>query len=66
MKRHTCIICGRKRYESKMKPVLTSSWVCCTDKYNCCDDIEIVSAENILSDLKKLRKINIKHIIGYR
>jgi len=49
-----------------MKPCLVSSWVCCTDKYNCCDDIELVSAENILIDLRKLKKINVKHILGGR
>lgn len=66
MKRHTCIICKAKRYSKNMKPCLVSSWVCCTDKHYCCDDVEIVAAENILSDLRKLKKINVKHILGGR
>ena len=65
-KRHTCIICGRKRYEFHMKKVLVSSWVC-TDKYHfqvCSDNEEIRVAEKISEDLKKLKHIKIQHILG--
>ncbi|WP_321777786.1 hypothetical protein [Sulfurimonas sp.] len=65
-KRHTCIICKRKRYEYYMKSVLKSSWAC-KDKYHfqyCCDNKEIEIAENIRQELKKLKFIKIQHIIG--
>ena len=65
-KRHTCIICNRKRYERYMKPVLYSSWVC-TDEYYlqfCCDNKEIKIAENIKKDLEKLKHIKLQHIVG--
>jgi len=66
-RRHTCIICGKKRYEYKMKPILSSSWVCCTKQLRCCDDEEIKIATKILKNLeqlKKLKKIKLIHIIG--
>jgi len=65
-KRHTCIICKRKRYEHNMKQVLFNSWAC-KDKYHfqvCCDNSEIRIAEKIREDLKKLKHIKIQHITG--
>ncbi len=65
-KRHTCVICGRKRYERNMRKILNSSWVC-TDKYHlevCCDNKEIRIAEKIREQLKELKHINIRHIVG--
>jgi hypothetical protein len=67
-KRHTCIICKRKRYELYMKQVLFSSWAC-KDKYYfqvCSSHSEIRLAEKIREDLKKLKIINIKHIVSSR
>ena len=65
-KRHTCVICNRKRYERYMKPILTSSWACKDEYYfqHCCDNEEIRIAENILKDLKKLKHIKLQHIVG--
>ena len=65
-KRHTCIICNRKRYERYMKPVLQSSWAC-KDEYHfqvCCDNNEILVSERIIKDLKKFKYINMRHIVG--
>jgi len=65
-KRHTCIICNRKRYERYMKKVLVSSWVC-TDEYHfqfCSDNEEIKIATHIQLELKKLKHIKIQHILG--
>lgn len=65
-KRHTCIICKRKRYERYMKPILFSSWVCKDEYYLqvCSDTEEIRIAERIREDLKKMRFIKVQHIIG--
>ena len=65
-KRHTCIICGRKRYEHYMKPVLSSSWAC-KDKYYfqyCCEHEEIKQAQEIIDMLKKFKHIKRLHIFG--
>ena len=65
-KRHTCIICKRKRYEIYMKSVLSSSWVC-KDEYHfqvCSDNEELRIAERIREDLKKMKFIKIQHIVG--
>ncbi len=65
-RRHTCIICNRKRYERYMKPVLHSSWAC-KDEYHfqvCCDNKEIRIAEKIIEDIKRFKHINIRHIVG--
>lgn len=63
-KRHTCIICGKKRYSRFMKMVLVSSWVCNDSK--CLQHHDIKLSEKIRSDIQKLKKVNIKHIIGGR
>ena len=65
-KRHTCIICKRKRYERNMKKVLMSSWAC-KDEYHfqvCCDNKDIKIAEHIKEELKKLKHLKIQHIVG--
>lgn len=64
MKRHTCIICKRKRNETNMKKVFHSSWAC-TDKYYfqyCCDNKEIYEAIAIIKKLKTFKFINLKHL----
>jgi len=67
MKRHTCIICGKKRIELKMKNVFGSCWVCTTNDFmfvteTCSDSKEILIALRIIEDTKKLKNINLKHI----
>ena len=72
MKRHTCIICKRKRNEFYMKKVLINSWAC-NDTYSsyrgfnfspCCDNKEIRIAENIIGELKEFKYLNVRHISG--
>jgi hypothetical protein len=64
-RRHTCIICKKKRYESKMKKVLVNSWACRYLERNmnsyCYEHKEIKIGEKILEDLKKFKIIKIKH-----
>jgi len=69
MKRHTCIICGQKRNEFYMTNVFANSWACEIVNRNkfifpCTDNKEIRIAKQIILDLKKLKKINIRHIVG--
>ena len=69
MKRHTCIICGRKRNEHYMINVFANSWACEKNDFKfilppCYVDSEIRIAKQIILDLKKLKKINIRHIVG--
>ena len=45
MKRHTCVICKKKRIEIKMSKVFLHSWAC---NYNCVNNKEIIEAEQIL------------------
>ena len=61
MKRHTCIICKKKRYENRMTKVLTTSWAC-NDK--CIDhkDIEIAIKIKIL--YRQLKVLNRQHIFA--
>jgi hypothetical protein len=64
MKRYTCIICKRKRYEQNMKNVFGNSWAC-TDKYMfqyCCDNKEIYEARIIIEKLKTFKHIGLKHL----
>lgn len=63
-KRHTCIICKRKRYERNMTKVLVDSWACKDTYYfkYCCDNEEIRIAENMLIDFKKFKHVKIKHL----
>lgn len=63
MKRHTCIICGRKRYERNMKNVFLNSWAC-HDIYSykpCSGHPEIVKAIKILETLKNFKHIKLRH-----
>lgn len=63
-KRHTCIICKRKRYERNMKNVFGSSWAC-TDKYyfqTCYVHNDIYLAKKIIEDIKKLTVLSYAHI----
>ena len=66
MKRHTCIICGRKRYERSMKKVFLHSWAC-SDKHSfnryCYEDEDIKLAIKILDDISKIKNPVIKNII---
>ena len=59
MNRHTCIICGKKRYEIKMEKILISSWVCIKD---CSKHEDIPKAKEILSLYSQLKHINNKHL----
>lgn len=64
MKRHTCIICKRKRYEMYMKNVFYNSWAC-KDKYffqYCCDNKEIHEAKIIIDKLKTFKYISLSHL----
>ncbi len=61
MKRHTCVICKKKRYEDRMKKVFISSWVC----LNTCENNEdIKTGKKIKELISQLKKINIKHLTG--
>jgi len=65
-KRHTCIICKRKRYEIFMKEILVSSWVC-TDEYKhkfCSDNEEIKIAVEFKKKFDKFKYINVRHLVG--
>ena len=65
-KRHTCVICGRKRYEYFMKSVLRNSWAC-KDKYHlqvCCDNEEIRIAEKIIEQISNFKFIKKNHIFN--
>lgn len=68
MKRHTCIICGKKRYEKNMKNVFKSSWACTKNDFDfildiCANDKEIILAQKIIEDLKNLKKIHIQSLL---
>lgn len=68
-KRHTCIICGRKKYEYKMENVFNNSWVCTSrnfdfSSYLCCEHPDILIAKKILNDFKKLKKIRVRHLFN--
>ena len=47
-----------------MKTVLVSSWVCNNAK--CSQHHDVKLSEKIRTDIQKLKKVNIKHIIGGR
>jgi len=71
MKRHTCIICGRKRYQVFMKNVFSNSWACekSDSKFYftpCYCHSDIILAQKILLDLKKLKILTNKHLLGVR
>ena len=64
MKRHTCIICKRKRNEIYMKNVFKSSWAC-KDSYHfsvCSDHTDIRVIIKIFDLLKTLKHLNVKHL----
>jgi len=67
MKRHTCVICGKKRNEYRMKNVFGNSWACTVNDSRfirtvCSDHSDFSYVNRIFRDLKKLQCINIKHI----
>ena len=69
MKRHTCIICGKKRYEHNMENVFKSSWACTKNDFqfilsSCVDNKEINVAKRIIEDFKKLKLIKTQHVTG--
>lgn len=59
MKRHTCVICGCKRYEHSMDKVLIRSWAC---NYLCSTHFEIKQAENVLKILKSFKILKLQHL----
>jgi len=65
--RHTCIICGRKRYKSSMKRVLNKSWACSDNKYNfrayCYEHSDIKLAERILEDISKIKNQTVRSVL---
>lgn len=64
-KRHTCIICKRKRYEHNMKKVLINSWAC-IDKYYfqyCIDNKEIIETQKFINLLKTFKFIKKTHLL---
>ncbi len=66
-KRHTCIICGRKRYEKSMRKIFLNSWACSDTKFNihsyCYEHPDIKLAKKILEDISKIEIYTIKNII---
>jgi len=62
MKRHTCIICKKKRYEDKMSKIFEIGGWACKDKCEEHKDIEI--GINIIMLHKKLKKINYRYLFG--
>jgi len=67
MKRHTCIICGAKRYEEHMKNVFGNSWACAKSKYYfqssvCCEHEEIKDAIKVKEIVKNWKHLNYKHL----
>lgn len=69
MKRHTCIICGSKRYENSMKNVFLNSWACSIPlSYQrwtyrvCADHIEIIEAIKVIKIVSNWEKISLKHL----
>ncbi len=59
MKRHTCVICKKKRIEIKMSKVFLQSWAC---NYKCVENREIIEAEQILFMISKWKKLSLKHL----
>lgn len=59
MTRHTCIICGKKRYEKKMEKAFLHSWVCVE---TCSEHQDIPKAKEILSLYSQLKHITNKHL----
>lgn len=67
MKRHTCIICGSKRYKSNMKNVFLNSWACIKTKYYfqtsvCSDSLEIKEAIEVINIISKWENIKLTHL----
>lgn len=64
--RHLCIICGKKRYESKMKKVFGSSWACVV--YHsfsvgyCYEHPEVKEAIKICEMVSKWKHLSLKHL----
>jgi len=68
MKRHTCIICGSKRYEHLMTNVFKHSWACSNPKYYfqstyCCNHPDIIIIKNIINESKKLKKLSLRNYL---
>lgn len=67
-KRHTCIICKKKRNQSKMNKVFKNSWACKDPLYyfssmpSCSEHTDIVKVKKIIEDLEKLEILTINHI----
>jgi hypothetical protein len=69
-KRHTCIICGSKRYEHHMKKVFGNSWACKNNYHYshfnyfslCCDNREIQEAIKVIEMVSKWKHISLKHL----
>ena len=66
--RHSCIVCGKKRYQRYMKKVLHSSWACSSGYWfqtsYCYEHPEILKAENILNEIKDFKFIKKQHLFG--
>ena len=52
MKRHTCIICGKKRYEDSMTNVFYSSWAC---TFLCSNHVQIGLAKELFAFIDRNR-----------
>lgn len=63
MKRHTCIICKRKRYFDRMERAFLNSYVC-SDNLVCRENEEIKIAKEIIGLSNKLKKVNKVHLFG--
>lgn len=60
-KRHTCVICGKKRYEDRMKKVFIQSWACIS---SCYGHNDVIIGEKMLSLEKELKVLKRNKIWG--
>lgn len=62
MKRHTCVICKKKRYTGFMKKAFSHSWVCANGI--CENHKDIVAIKKIIKLYRDLEKVTKVHIFG--
>ena len=69
MKRHTCIICKKKRYEVYMTNVFGNSWACSSNVwyrytgYLCVDHPDIRFVQTILTMKDRLEVLSLKNFV---
>ena len=68
-KRHTCIICKKKRYEENMKNVFLNSWACSVNiymsylDYMCYEHNDIRLVKKILELKSQLKVVSLNNYI---